>query len=67
MPELLEGDGQGERAVVEGEADEVNLRSVCDGELFEAGDGQRTRDLARAVGAEVEEDYGVAVLDRGDG
>ena len=67
VPELREGDGQGERVVVEREADEVNLGSVGRGELFKAGDGQRPRDLARAVGAEVEEDAGVAVFDCGYG
>src|SRR5437868_3070194 len=66
LEELGEGYGEVEGLVVEGEADEVNLRPVRGGELLEAGDGQRARDLAGAVGAEVVEDYRVAVFDCGD-
>src|SRR5205085_6396324 len=61
------GDGQGIRLIVDGETDEVYVRAFGHGEGIEAGNGERACDLARAVGAEVEEDNGVAVLNRRNG
>src|SRR5205085_3323364 len=44
--------------------DEVHVRACGRGEGVEAGDGERRGELARAVGAEVKEDDGVAVSER---
>ena len=58
---------QAELLLVFGEADEVNPGRLRPREIREPGLRQRPRDLPGAVRAEVEEDDGVAVVDRADG
>src|SRR5687767_7511167 len=55
-----------ETRVVPREANKREILEVSRWKLAEAGDCQRTRYLSRSVGAEVEEDHRVAILNRGD-
>ena len=64
---LGEGDRRRDRRVVLGEADEAHAGNDGPLEPVERRVDERARDLARPVGAEVEEDDRVAVLDRATG
>ena len=44
----------------------MRMWTIWSREIIKARHGQRTRDLSRSIGAKVEEDHGVAILDRGD-